>query len=68
MDKDDRLWAEARALTEAYGGEYPCECGGVGRWLPGRCEYADRCEEREPVQCWRLLAALQREHQRGAGG
>lgn len=48
----------ARLLLAAYGGEYPCECGEFGRWLPGECEYADRCEEREPVQCWRLLAAL----------
>ena len=48
----------ARLLLAAYGGEYPCECGEFGRWLPGECEYADRCEQREPVQCWRLLAAL----------
>lgn len=61
MDKDDRLWAEARAMMAAYGGEYPCECGGFGRWLPGECEYADRCEEREPVQCWKLAVEMRGE-------
>lgn len=58
MDNEETLWTEARTLMAAYGGEYPCERGEFGRWLPGECEYADRCEEREPIQCWRLLAAL----------
>ncbi len=58
MDENDRLWAEAMALMEAHGGEYPCECGELGKRLPGLCEYADRCEQREPVQCWRLAAEM----------
>lgn len=48
-------------MMAAYGGEYPCECGEFGRWLPGECEYADRCEEREPVQCWKLAVEMRGE-------
>ena len=33
MDEDDRLWTEARVLMEAHGGEYPCECGELGKRL-----------------------------------